>query len=81
MVNIIKQLADDPLKKPEVPIFTDEEINRKARDKIKTIELSKTIYRIGKLLQMSFGQLGALIINENVSSGDGQLEIMIPGHK
>lgn len=30
---------------------------------------------------MSFGQLGALIIRENVSSGDGSLEIMIPGHR
>ena len=30
---------------------------------------------------MSYGQLGALIINENVNSGDGSLEIMIPGHK
>ena len=30
---------------------------------------------------MSFGLLGALIIRENVSSGDGSLEIMIPGHR
>ena len=30
---------------------------------------------------MSFGQLGALIIRDNVSSGDGSLEIMIPGHR
>lgn len=30
---------------------------------------------------MSFGQLGAVIIRENVSSGDGSLEIMIPGHR
>lgn len=30
---------------------------------------------------MSFGQLGAVIIRENVSSGDGQLDIMIPGHR
>jgi hypothetical protein len=30
---------------------------------------------------MSFGQLGAIIIREQVSSGDGNLEIMIPGHK
>ena len=30
---------------------------------------------------MSFGQLGAIIIREQVSSGDGNLEIFIPGHK
>mmetsp|Transcript_9805 Transcript_9805/g.16518 ORF Transcript_9805/g.16518 Transcript_9805/m.16518 type:complete len:103 (+) Transcript_9805:1388-1696(+) len=30
---------------------------------------------------MCFGQLGALIIRDNVSSGDGSLEIMIPGHR
>ena len=48
---------------------------------MKTIELQKTIFRIGNLLQMSFGQLGALIIRDQVSSGDGNLEIMIPGTK
>ena len=48
---------------------------------MKTIELQKTIFRIGNLLQMSFGQLGAVIIRENVSSGDGSLEINIPGMK
>lgn len=81
VVNIIMQLAKDPLLKPETPVFTEEEINSKAKNNIKTVELQKTIYRIGKLLQMSYGQLGALIINENVNSGDGSLEIMIPGHK
>lgn len=30
---------------------------------------------------MAYGQLGAVIIRENVSSGDGSLEIMIPGHR
>lgn len=48
---------------------------------MKTVELQKTIFRIGNLLQMSFGQLGAVIIRENVSSGDGMLDIMIPGHR
>ena len=81
VVNIIMQLARDPLQKPETPVFTEEALNSKAKNNIKTVELQKTVYRIGKLLQMSYGQLGALIINENVSSGDGSLEIMIPGHK
>ena len=46
---------------------------------MKTNELQKTIFRIGNLLQMSFGQLGAITVKEQVSSGDGNLEIMIPG--
>lgn len=28
---------------------------------------------------MAFGKLGAVVVRENVSSGDGSLEIMIPG--
>ena len=50
MVTIIKQLADDPLQKPEQPIFTEEEVNAKAKNTIKTVELQKTIYYMGKLL-------------------------------
>jgi len=46
---------------------------------MKTVELQRTIFRIGNLLQMSFGQLGAVIIKENFGSGDGSLEINIPG--
>lgn len=78
MVGIIKTLADDPLQK-QAPQFDEEEHVEKGQ--MKTIELQKTIYRIGNLLQMSFGQLGAIIIREQVSSGDGNLEIMIPGQK
>lgn len=48
---------------------------------MKTVELQKTIFRIGNLLQMSFGQLGAVVIKENSSQGDGNFEIMIPGHR
>ena len=47
MVGIIKQLADDPLQRPEEPIFTEEELKSKAKNSIKTVELEKTIYRIG----------------------------------
>lgn len=47
---------------------------------MKTVELEKTIYRIGTLLQKSFGQLGALIIKKNVDQGDHGLNIMIPGY-
>jgi hypothetical protein len=30
---------------------------------------------------MAYGRLGAVIIKENVSAGDGQPEIMIPGRR
>lgn len=79
MVGIIKTLADDPLLKPEPPQFDEEDTVQKGQ--MKTRELQKTIFRIGNLLQMSFGQLGALIIREQVTAGDGNLEIMIPGQK
>lgn len=83
MVTIIKTLADDPLQKPEPPQFNEADlvIEKGNQNQMKTVELQKTIYRIGNLLQMSFGQLGAVIIRENVSSGDGSLEVMIPGHR
>lgn len=83
MVSIIKTLADDPLQKPEPPKIDELEqiLDKSNPNQMKTAELQKTIYRIGNLLQMSFGQLGAVIIRENVSSGDGSLEIMIPGHR
>mmetsp|Transcript_14383 Transcript_14383/g.13982 ORF Transcript_14383/g.13982 Transcript_14383/m.13982 type:complete len:408 (-) Transcript_14383:505-1728(-) len=82
MVGVIKILTDDPLLKPEPPKLSEEDLNGvNEKNHMKTIELEKTIYRIGNLLQMSFGQLGAVIIKENVSSGDGSLEIMIPGHR
>ena len=32
LVGIIKQLADDPLQKPEKPYFTEEEKNFKAKN-------------------------------------------------
>ena len=79
MVSIIKTLADDPLDKPEPPQFDEDEIQKAGQ--MKTVELQKTIFRIGNLLQMSFGQLGAQVVRSQVTSGDGNLEIMIPGKK
>ena len=48
MVGIIKTLADDPLDKPEPPQFEEDETQQKGQ--MKTIELQKTIFRIGNLL-------------------------------
>jgi len=60
MVSIIKTLADDPLKKPEpLNLDLDEvqngKVEKKNKNEMKTVELQKTIFRIGNLLQMSFG--------------------------
>jgi len=47
MVGIIRMLADDPLQKRDAPIFTEEELNSKEKNELKTVELQKTIYRLG----------------------------------
>ena len=47
---IIKTLADDPLRKPEEPVFTPSELEMNPITELKTVELQKTIFRIGKLL-------------------------------
>ena len=43
--------------------------------------LENTILKIGGLLQVGFGEAGAQIIGKNMSSGDGELNIMMPGSK
>jgi hypothetical protein len=56
MVSIIKTLADDPLQKPEAPKIDESELLiTENSNQMKTAELQKTIFRIGNLLQMSFG--------------------------
>jgi hypothetical protein len=51
MVGIIKTLADDPLKKPEVPKISEDDLNgTNEKMHMRTVELEKTIYRIGNLL-------------------------------
>ena len=39
MVGIIKTLADDPLRKPNEPVFTAEELNANPKAGLKTVEL------------------------------------------
>jgi class 3 adenylate cyclase len=79
-IGIIKTLADDPLKRPEPPQIPEDD-DDSPDNHMRTLELEKTLFRIGNLLQMAYGRLGAIIIKENVSSGDGGLEIMIPGRR
>jgi len=86
MVNIIKQLAEDPLRKPDVANFEDDaepaakqQSKGKNGPQLETTMLENTILKIGGLLQVGFGEAGAQIIGKNMSSGDGELNIMMPG--
>merc|ERR1719171_2148551 len=85
MVNIIKQLAVDPLKKPEVRQDDDAAESpspgkkKKKGPQLETAMLEETILKIGGLLQVSFGEAGADVLKKNMGSGDGELNIMKPG--
>ncbi len=46
---------------------------------LETSMLENTILKIGGLLQLGFGVSGAEIVGGNMSSGDGELNIMMPG--
>merc|ERR1719247_3019128 len=87
MVNIIKQLAEDPLRPPDAIVVEDVvEVSRDTKKKkggpqLETSMLENTILRIGELLQRGFGAAGAEIVGANMSSGDGDLNIMTPGQR
>ena len=85
MVTIIKQLAMDPLKKPEHVQTMEEaedmmrEIQGKKKKKrkqkkkgpeLETAMLEHTIIRIGDLIQVGFGTSGKDVIGKNMSCGD-----------
>ncbi|CAD7947346.1 unnamed protein product [Amoebophrya sp. A25] len=83
MVNIIKQLAEDPLEPPNLESFEEEDAPKQKNKgpQLETTMLENTILKIGGLLQVGFGEAGAQIIGKNMSSGDGELNIMMPGAK
>jgi hypothetical protein len=54
-IGIIKTLADDPLQKPEKPKAPEEDDSKADNNNMKTLELEKTLYNIGNLLQMAYG--------------------------
>ena len=78
MVLIIKNLADDPFKKPEIEEKADE---YEYKGEENTGILEDTIFRISNLLQTSFGEAGADIVSKNIMSGEGELNLMRPGNK
>jgi len=81
MVNIIKQLAEDPLRKPDSIAGGTMAAPTDDAPQLETTMLENTIAKIGHLLQIGFGEDGAAIIGRNMSSGDGELNIMMPGKK
>jgi hypothetical protein len=48
-------LADDPLQKPEKPQAPEDDDSKADDNNMKTLELEKTLYNIGNLLQMAYG--------------------------
>jgi class 3 adenylate cyclase len=87
MVNIVKQLADDPLKKPEISqeqIDEAENVDvgqpKKNSGQLETGMLEMTILKIGSLLQVGYGECGAQIIAQNTTA-DGELNILRSGRK
>nr|CEL74782.1 TPA: adenylyl cyclase, putative [Toxoplasma gondii VEG] len=83
MVQIIKQLARDPLKRPQVTDSDEVATSKKNKNesKLETSMLENTILKIGGLMQLGFGQAGAEIIAQNMSSEGGSLDLLIPGRK
>jgi class 3 adenylate cyclase len=84
MVNIVKQLADDPLRKPymlEAEQEMDYDVPKKPTGQLETSMLETTILKIGGLLRVGFGEAGAQIIGGNMASQDGELNIMVTGRK
>lgn len=88
MVNIVKQLADDPLRKPEIQDEAGDEVveveknkEKKNTGQLDTGMLESTILKIGSLLQVGFGEAGAIIIGQNMAAADGELNIMKAGRK
>eukprot|EP00070_Physeter_catodon_P037065 XP_028343959.1 uncharacterized protein LOC112063197 [Physeter catodon] len=81
MVNIVKQLADDPLHPPGIGRSEEVTDKQKKKTELETSMLESTILKIGGLLQVGFGEAGANVISRNMKSGDGDLNIMIPGEK
>lgn len=77
MVEIIRKLAEDPLKKLDPPSQKEDIKEKNSHMKTKMLEL--TIYKISTLLQRGFGELGAQIIAESINE-QAESEL-VPGKK
>lgn len=77
IMECVRRLADDPMGATGV----NEDEAHGDESGYETTLLLHTIDKIGRLLQVGFGEAGAAIIAKNMSTGDGTLDPMIPGHK
>lgn len=80
MVNMVKQLADNPLASVDSVERHDHVDDHKSRATYETVLLETTLAKIGGLLQIGFGEAGTEIIKQNMSHG-GELNPLIAGRK
>jgi hypothetical protein len=87
MLNVVKQLANNPLGKV-VPMLEDgtsikskkrSSRRRRKEDASEIVLLQKTLIKIASLIQIGFGEAGAEILAGNMLEGD--LNPMVPGKK
>ena len=75
MVRTVKRLAENPLAK-----LDDESQGQTAEEAgYETAMVEAALRKIGGLLQIGFGEAGALVIGKNLGSG-GEVDAMIPGN-
>eukprot|EP01022_Parablepharisma_sp_SALTPOND_P033473 TRINITY_DN88809_c2_g1_i1.p2 TRINITY_DN88809_c2_g1~~TRINITY_DN88809_c2_g1_i1.p2 ORF type:complete len:477 (-),score=30.94 TRINITY_DN88809_c2_g1_i1:799-2229(-) len=84
IISVVRKLTDNPLRRPEPPVEKTEgkdESKPESSSTLKTRVLQQVLLKIAKLLQMGYGKLGAKIVRENMLSGEGEVNIMVPGVK
>ena len=74
VVEIIKILAENPLKSPVPPEMKSEQGNQ-----MKTQMLELTIFKIGTLLQRGFGQFGSVVVSESLTQQHEGIDLGRPG--
>ena len=83
VIKVIRKLTDDPLLMPTRE-KDDEDYSTRTSvnfEVLKTNALENNLYRIGKYLTMGYGKLGTTIIRNNMLTGEGEVNIMVPGIK
>jgi len=77
VVEIIKILAENPLKSP-LPPQIDEKKNKNNQMKTQMLEL--TIFKIGTLLQRGFGEQGCVVVSECLTlQNEGMVDLSRSG--
>mmetsp|Transcript_14387 Transcript_14387/g.13994 ORF Transcript_14387/g.13994 Transcript_14387/m.13994 type:complete len:162 (-) Transcript_14387:1213-1698(-) len=77
IMEIIYNLAENPLNKPEPPKPDDE--GDKGHMKTRMLEL--VIFKISTLLQRGFGELGAKIVSRTFTNNEQYMDLFLQGKK